>query len=215
MDRLQHRLGQRARRSPDVVSLIGATQDGKEVCLTARQLEAAIGAVAHQLEQSGVSHLGLLGHNSPGWLVAQLAAWRAGLPITPIPAFFSEQQLNHLLDTTGLDGLLLVQDDSLDAWLPSARANDFKRQPLSTGDSPDGLSIALFRRRSTPAPLPDGTRLITFTSGTTGTPKCMARSHPLLVAQHHALRCHMDLNPTDVDLPTLPVFLLHPLGRCP
>ena len=47
------------------------------------------------------------------------------------------EQLNHLLDTTGLDGLLIAQDSPLDAWLPSARANDFKRQPL---DAPAGLS---------------------------------------------------------------------------
>ena len=65
---------------------------------------------------------------------------------------------------------------------------------------------------SRPPASPQFPALITFTTGTTGTPKCMARSHSLLVAQHHALRCHMDLNPTDVDLPTLPVFLLHSLA---
>ena len=63
-----------------------------------------------------------------------------------------------------------------------------------------------------PSATPQFPALITFTTGTTGTPKCMARSHDLLVAQHRALQCHMNLNPTDVDLPTLPVFLLHSLA---
>lgn len=61
-----------------------------------------------------------------------------------------------------------------------------------------------------------GPALMSLTSGTTGRPKIMARSHALLLAQHHALSGHMDLGPADVDLPTLPVFSLHSLasGAC-
>lgn len=61
-----------------------------------------------------------------------------------------------------------------------------------------------------------GPALLTLTSGTTGRPKIMARSHALLLAQHAALSGHMDLGPGDVDLPTLPVFSLHALagGAC-
>jgi acyl-CoA synthetase (AMP-forming)/AMP-acid ligase II len=72
----------------------------------------------------------------------------------------------------------------------------------------------LSRLNGPPPPLasPDELALITFTTGTTGQPKCMGRSHHRLVAQHEALRCHMDLGPDDVDMPTLPVFLLHSLA---
>lgn len=58
----------------------------------------------------------------------------------------------------------------------------------------------------------DPPALLTFTTGTTGAPKMMARSHRFLLAQHHALKGHMALGPDDVDLPTLPVFLLHSLA---
>lgn len=54
--------------------------------------------------------------------------------------------------------------------------------------------------------------LITFTTGTTGIPKAMARSHAFLLAQHDVLAGHMGLGPEDVDLPTLPVFLLNSLA---
>ncbi len=57
-----------------------------------------------------------------------------------------------------------------------------------------------------------GPALLTFTSGTTGAAKAMARSHARLLAQHHALQDHLDVGPTDVDLPTLPVFSLHSLA---
>ena len=65
-----------------------------------------------------------------------------------------------------------------------------------------------------PPPLcPDpGPALLTFTSGTTGAAKAMARSHALLLAQHRALQDHLDVGASDVDLPTLPVFSLHSLA---
>ena len=54
--------------------------------------------------------------------------------------------------------------------------------------------------------------LLTFTSGTTGLPKAIARSHAFLRSQHRVLAQHMRFGPGDVDMPTLPVFLLHSLA---
>ena len=50
--------------------------------------------------------------------------------------------------------------------------------------------------------------LITFTSGSTGAPKAMARSHGLLRAQYEALSAALALVAGEVDLVTLPVFAL-------
>ena len=54
--------------------------------------------------------------------------------------------------------------------------------------------------------------LLTFTSGTTGLPKAIARSHQFLLDQHRVLGEHMRFGPGDTDMPTLPVFLLHSLA---
>lgn len=52
------------------------------------------------------------------------------------------------------------------------------------------------------------TALITFTSGSTGAPKIIARSHQFLLAQHRVLEKALDLQAGTVDLTTLPIFLL-------
>ncbi|NNE93544.1 MAG: AMP-binding protein, partial [Verrucomicrobiales bacterium] len=50
--------------------------------------------------------------------------------------------------------------------------------------------------------------LITFTSGSTGEPKGVARSHEFLLAQHASLSRSLRLEAGQVDLVTLPVFVL-------
>lgn len=50
--------------------------------------------------------------------------------------------------------------------------------------------------------------LLTFTSGSTGVPKAAVRSHGFLLAQHAALAESIELEPGEVDLPTLPIFVL-------
>lgn len=54
----------------------------------------------------------------------------------------------------------------------------------------------------------DAPALITFTSGSTGLPKIVARSHGFLLAQNESLRTTLDLQPGETDLVTLPVFAL-------
>ena len=55
---------------------------------------------------------------------------------------------------------------------------------------------------------PDTPAIITFTSGTTGEPKAVVRSHGFLVAQHRALVESLALEAGETDLTTLPIFLL-------
>ncbi|MBA4158226.1 MAG: AMP-binding protein [Gemmatimonadetes bacterium] len=58
----------------------------------------------------------------------------------------------------------------------------------------------------------DDAALVTFTTGSTGKPKAAARSHDFLWAQHEALAEHLELTAGDVDMPTLPVFVLNNLA---
>lgn len=50
--------------------------------------------------------------------------------------------------------------------------------------------------------------LLTFTSGSTGAPKAAMRSHGFLIAQYRALAESLALAPGQIDLATLPIFVL-------
>jgi acyl-CoA synthetase (AMP-forming)/AMP-acid ligase II len=54
----------------------------------------------------------------------------------------------------------------------------------------------------------DTPALLTFTSGSTGLPKAAVRTHGFLLAQHAVLHKHIQLVPGEIDLTTLPIFLL-------
>lgn len=56
------------------------------------------------------------------------------------------------------------------------------------------------------------TALITFTTGSTGTPKAAKRTHRFLKAQFEALIEKIEPQPDDVDMPVLPIVLLINLG---
>jgi acyl-coenzyme A synthetase/AMP-(fatty) acid ligase len=56
------------------------------------------------------------------------------------------------------------------------------------------------------------TALITFTTGSTGTPKAAKRTHGFLNEQFNALLEKIDPSPDDIDMPVLPIVLLINLG---
>ncbi|MGH7724990.1 MAG: AMP-binding protein [Candidatus Eiseniibacteriota bacterium] len=58
----------------------------------------------------------------------------------------------------------------------------------------------------------DAPALVTFTTGSTGRPKAVLRTHGFLWTQHEVLARHLAVSEGTVDLPTLPVFVLHDLA---
>ena len=56
------------------------------------------------------------------------------------------------------------------------------------------------------------TALITFTTGSTGTPKAAKRTHGFLLEQFKGLLEKIDPQPEDIDMPVLPIVLLINLG---
>lgn len=58
----------------------------------------------------------------------------------------------------------------------------------------------------------EDTALITFTTGSSGTPKGANRTHRFLAAQHDALRQVIPYLEKDTDLPTFPIFALNNLA---
>jgi acyl-CoA synthetase (AMP-forming)/AMP-acid ligase II len=58
----------------------------------------------------------------------------------------------------------------------------------------------------------DTPALISFTSGSTGSPKATSRSHSFLWAQHTALTSAFAFTSSDVDLSALPIYVLHNLA---
>ncbi len=148
-----------ARSSPALLGLHGV--------ITHAELDHAARALAEQFVASGTRVLATLLDNSPAWVIADRAVSLAGLVHVPLPVFFTPSQIGHALQAAGVDTLLAANGMPM-PW-PGASS-----QPLQLA----GSDLVLHHRVVAPVPLPLHTGKITFTSGTTGTPKgvCLSDS---------------------------------------
>lgn len=199
--------------APALDGRLAALEDGVSRW-TREQLEAQYRRAADVLVAHRVQVLATLLDNGAAWVVADAAAARSGVVHVPLPGFFSAQQLEHALRSAGVDTLL--------APLPPAAALARAlgaAQPATVEIAGDELAIV--HLSAVPVPLPAGTGKITFTSGTTGTPKGVCLSHDAMQAVAHGLvaatrgldiRRHLCVLPLAVLLENV-AGLLAPLAR--
>ena len=162
VDALLDRLGGRARGVPAVT--------GAGVAIDGPGLADAVHRFADELARSRARVVATLVDNGPAWVVADLAALCARVVHVPLPAFFTPAQREHALRVAGVDAILAP------VALPA-----FDSRPCEVA----GTALHLGVRRTEPAVLPAGTAKVTFTSGTTGTPKgvCLSAGTMLAVAR--------------------------------
>jgi len=107
--------------------------------------------------------VGLLMENNCAWAIMDLALQKNGAVCVPMPPFFSDGQMRHLINNAGLDAIVTNQP---------LRIIKLLQIPLSSELRVAGQKFDCFLL--TPAeklPLPPRTAKVTYTSGTTGHPK--------------------------------------------
>jgi long-subunit acyl-CoA synthetase (AMP-forming) len=123
--------------------------------------------------------------NGAAWIVADLAARAAGAAHVPLPGFFSPTQITHALQLSGANLLLCT---------PQA-ARQVVAHVVAVGRPNGALGVTMWRVAdeevwclnldARPVDLPPGTVKLSFTSGTTGTPKgvCLGAEAMTAVAE--------------------------------
>ena len=156
MTNITRALEDNASRAPE-----GTAVTGSRVSLTWRELHDEVVALAAKLQDTRT--LGLLMENSPAWIATDLTAIHAGVVNIPLPGFFSDEQLRHAIRDAQIDTVITDNPARLRSLLPGITE----------------VSLEIAGQSCVQMVLPvDGTDIkhsdtvkVTYTSGTTGTPR--------------------------------------------
>jgi long-subunit acyl-CoA synthetase (AMP-forming) len=196
MSRVIEALQMHARSAPERPALRAAHR-----VLTYRQLAAEVERVARELRRrvpAGRS-VALLADNGSAWVIADLAALMAEVPIVPLPTFFSPKQFEHALVRARVGYVICDVPERL----PRACID------VGAGVKLTGGLIGLpYRNRDVDAGPPAGAWKITFTSGTTGEPKGVCLSVEMLETTAESLRVASRGDADDRHLCVLPLATL-------
>ncbi|WP_229923592.1 class I adenylate-forming enzyme family protein [Streptomyces candidus] len=196
---LVHAFRESVRRAPDRTAL--AYFDGR---LSYRETDALSDSVAGHLAAEGLrrgDRVAIMLQNSPHFVLALLGAWKAGATVVPLNPMYKSAEAAHVLKDAEASALI-CSDRAWASYLretaagvPSVRtvltgceldfqsADDtrvlnFERLPRAA-DAADLTAVARAGADAPPdrEPGPDDTALISYTSGTSGTPKGAMNSH--------------------------------------
>jgi len=182
-------LRRHAEARPDAVAMVGDDR-----VLTYGVLKERVAEVATALFPAPGMRCGLLLDNGIGWALVDLAARQAAAVLVPIPLFFSAPQIAHVLKTAGLDALVTAPGQQFEQGMPTRDISALLGQP----------AVVMQLEAGARPKLPGATDKVTFTSGTTGSPKgvCLSGRATEQVAQSlleasagHAADRHLALLP--------------------
>src|SRR5262249_43957450 len=141
-----------------------------------------------------------------------LATLRAGHTLVTVDGRMDTGRVRHALQDAAAD--VIVGTPRLMRWWPFVgalrRAARFTAgRPIAGARSLNDLLQSGAPRSAPPVAIERSAAVITYSSGNTGRPKRIVRTHAVLWAQHCALVSAFPLPDSDVNLPGFPLAVLH------
>ncbi|GGC98854.1 fatty acyl-CoA synthetase [Vreelandella lutescens] len=177
-------------------------------------LNAAANRVANALLQAGLipgDRLAVYGKNSDAYVIAWLAAVKAGLVHVPVNFALSSDELGYILQQSGAKGVL--SDASLaDKVREATQAITLTVNGTLHAVEPSGFDVLASVESSHSSNEPDvaleGSSLaqLLYTSGTTAAPKAAMMSHQALMAEYMACMVELDIKGSEAMLAALPLY---------
>lgn len=144
--------------------------------------------------------VGVLLENGCAWAIIDLAIQYWGTTCVPLPSFFSDAQLQHIVADAGLD--LIITDQ------PS-RVTDFLAAPPATEITVAGRRLDCFELHAEAnVDLPPHTTKIIYTSGTTGQPKGVCLTDEIVERATLSMSAAVGAGPDDRAVTLLPFSTL-------
>jgi fatty-acyl-CoA synthase len=170
---------------------------------TYAELDDAVSRAARALRDTGLrpgDRVAAYGHNSDAYLIAFLAAARAGLVHVPVNQHLTGDDLAYLLDQSG--STLVLTDPGLAGNLPEGT------RTLPLRDADDSLLDLLARTEPYDGEEPRAEDLVQllYTSGTTALPKGAMMTHRALVHEYLSAIAALDLQAGDLPVHSLPLY---------
>ena len=238
-DSLVHALRRAAAENPERTFL--AYFDGR---LSYREVDELSDSVAGHLAARGLERgdrVAILLQNSPHFVLALLGAWKAGAIVVPVNPMYKSGEVAHVL-RDGDVAALICSDRAWESYLREtaadspvrivltgceldfqtrndARVLSFERLPQA--DDADDLAAVARAGHKAPEsrdPEPSGIALISYTSGTSGTPKGATNTHGNIMYNAERQRTGLELPDPPVYFALAPLFhitgMVCQLGAC-
>ena len=140
--------------------------------ITYAQLAAYIDSTQHYFISQKATRVAVLMDNTPAVLIADLSCMKAEIPLIPVPLFFSPQQVQHTLQSSGADILVSNLGDNAEALLKLIDMT-YERLPAweLAGESLQVYHLHGFLGETQAVSFPKDVQKITYTSGSTGDAK--------------------------------------------
>ena len=207
METLIDLLKETTAKFPDSLALEGDMEGRGRVALTRRELCGKAAALAHELMDAGVKpgdFVALLAPNQPEWGVGYFGALLAGGVLVPLDVNLQEGELANILEKAKPVCLVTdAQEEERSRTLAGGLASTCTvlRFDVQRDVDPAALLDALPGSERSPADL----ALVSFSSGTTGTPKGVMLSHGNITSNVRAVLEPFFAREDDVFLSILPL----------
>ncbi len=207
MDTLIDLLKEATTKFPDSVVLEGDVEGRGRVTLTRTGLCGKAAALARKLMDAGVKpgdFIALLAPNQPEWAVGYFGALLAGGVLVPLDVNLKEGELANILEKARP---VCVVTDAREEERARTLARDVSSTPevLRFDEEQEIPPTAALDVLPGAGRSPDDLALVSFSSGTTGTPKGVMLSHGNITSNVRAVLDPFDAGEGDVFLSILPL----------